>query len=178
MHLYRVPGTSHVFIFVSFIVCRGPFDGIMSWPFTFPVVTCLFDQTEAKSHKIDLMRPDLTTNCFDRPQSDTNPGSLIARWGPFNSAECAANSFVQGNTMFIKVMVDFEDTPLRILPYLIALNPGLPASEQEAWRQAQLKKVEELRLEHTGSIQKLREEDEMARQASISYSRLPESSDH
>ena len=178
MHLYRVPGTSHVFIFIYFILCRGSFDGIVSWPFTFPVVACLFDQTDAKSHRIDLIRPDLTTKCFAKPQSDTNPGSLVARWGPFNSDECATNSFVQRDTMFVKVMVDFQDTPLRILPYLICLNPGLSADEREAWRQAQLKKLENLRIELTESIQTQHEEDDMARRASISYSRLLESSDH
>ena len=34
--------------------------------------------------------------------------------------------------MFIKVMIDFEDMVKAVLPYALALNPGLPVHIQKA----------------------------------------------
>jgi hypothetical protein len=41
------------------------------------------------------------------------------------------NPYVKDDTMFIKVVVDFENMPKTILPYALSLNPGLPMHAQQ-----------------------------------------------
>jgi hypothetical protein len=72
-----------------------------------------------------------------------NIASGIPKFFPLAMIEQENNPYVQDDTMFIKVMVDFGDMPKTLLPYALSLNPGLPTSiqqtmiKQEAERRAQ-----------------------------------------
>ncbi|CAF1439752.1 unnamed protein product, partial [Rotaria sp. Silwood1] len=62
---------------------------------------------------------------------------------PLTMIQQEGNPYVRDDTMFIKVMVDFDDMAKTLLPYALSLNPGLPLHiqqlmiKQEAERRAQ-----------------------------------------
>ncbi|CAF0792382.1 unnamed protein product [Adineta steineri] len=110
---------------------RGPHDCILHFPFNYKVTFCLYDQTSNKKHIIDSFRPDIKSNSFQRPRSDMNIASGIPKFVPLDMIDKPDSSYVKDDTMFIKVMVDFENMTKTILPYISLLNPGLPAHIQQ-----------------------------------------------
>ncbi|CAF3889866.1 unnamed protein product [Adineta steineri] len=116
---------------VFFVLMRGPHDCILHFPFNYKVTFCLYDQTSNKKHIIDSFRPDIKSNSFQRPRSDMNIASGIPKFVPLDMIDKPDSSYVKDDTMFIKVMVDFENMTKTILPYISLLNPGLPAHIQQ-----------------------------------------------
>ncbi|CAF0791219.1 unnamed protein product [Adineta steineri] len=133
---------THMSLF--FVLMRGSNDTVLHFPFKYKVTFCLFDQTGQQNHIIDSFRPDIKSSSFQRPQSNMNIASGIPKFVPLAVIEQNDNPYVKLDTMFIKIMVDFEDLPKAILPYALSLNPGLPTEcqhkmiRQEIERQAQL----------------------------------------
>ncbi len=41
------------------------------------------------------------------------------------------NPYVRDDTLFLKIVVDLNDTPKLVLPYMLTLNPGLPNHVQQ-----------------------------------------------
>jgi len=41
------------------------------------------------------------------------------------------NPYVREDTLFLKIVVDLNETPKMILPYMLTLNPGLPNHVQQ-----------------------------------------------
>ncbi|CAF1139365.1 unnamed protein product [Rotaria sp. Silwood1] len=72
-----------------------------------------------------------------------NIASGIPKFFPLTMIQQENNPYVRDDTMFIKVLVDFDDIPKTLLPYVLSLNPGLPMHtqqlviKQEAERRAQ-----------------------------------------
>jgi hypothetical protein len=60
-----------------------------------------------------------------------NIASGIPKFCPLARIEQKNNPYVRDDTMFIKVMVDFGDMPITLLPYALSLNPGLPTYVQQ-----------------------------------------------
>ncbi|CAF5117511.1 unnamed protein product [Rotaria sp. Silwood1] len=122
---------------------RGPNDAILKFPFNYKVTFCLYDQTPQQRHIIDSFRPDIKSNSFQRPRSEMNIASGIPKFFPLTMIQQEGNPYVRDDTMFIKVMVDFDDMAKTLLPYALSLNPGLPLHiqqlmiKQEAERRAQ-----------------------------------------
>ncbi len=122
---------------------RGPNDAILKFPFNFPIVFCLYDQILHKQHRIHLLRPDIKSDDFQRPRSEMNIATGISKCFPLAMIQQENNPYVRDDTMFIKVMIVFDDMPITLLPYALSLNPGLPAHvqqmmiKQEAERRAQ-----------------------------------------
>ena len=115
---------THMSLF--FVLLRGEYDAILQFPFGFKVTFCLFDQTPQQRHIIDSFRPDKKSSSFQRPRSDMNIASGIPKIFPLPMVQQDNNAYIRDDTMFIKVMVDFGDTPKTMLPYTLSLNPGLP----------------------------------------------------
>ncbi|CAF1576928.1 unnamed protein product [Rotaria sp. Silwood1] len=86
----------------------------------------MYDQTSAQRHITDSFRPDIRSNSFQRLRSDMNIASGIPKFFPLTVIQQEGNPYVRDDTMFIKVMVDFDDIPKTLLPYALSLNPGLP----------------------------------------------------
>ncbi|CAF4944141.1 unnamed protein product [Rotaria sp. Silwood1] len=110
---------------------RGPNDAILKFPFNYKVTFCLYDQTPQQQHIIDSFRPDIKSNSFQRPRSEMNIASGIPKFFPLTMIQQEGNPYVREDTMFIKVMVDFDDMPRTLLPYALSLNPGLPIHIQQ-----------------------------------------------
>jgi hypothetical protein len=61
-----------------------------------------------------------------------NIASGIPKFSPLSMIQQDGNPYVQDDSMFIKIMVDFADTPKAMLSYVLTLNPGLPVHIQQA----------------------------------------------
>ncbi|CAF0904746.1 unnamed protein product [Rotaria sp. Silwood1] len=120
---------THMSLF--FVLMRGPNDAILKFPFNYKVTFCLYDQTPQQQHIIDSFRPDIKSNSFQRPRSEMNIASGIPKFFPLTMIQQEGNPYVREDTMFIKVMVDFDDMPRTLLPYALSLNPGLPIHIQQ-----------------------------------------------
>ncbi|CAM4846316.1 unnamed protein product [Rotaria magnacalcarata] len=120
---------THMSLF--FVLMRGPNDAILKFPFNYRVTFCLYDQTPEQRHIIDSFRPDIRSSSFQRPRSEMNIASGIPKFFPLAMIQQDGNSYVRDDTMFIKVMVDFNDMPKTLLPYAVSLNPGLPMYNQQ-----------------------------------------------
>jgi hypothetical protein len=122
---------------------RGEYDAILEFPFNYKVAFCLYDQISHQRHIINSFRPDIKSNSFQRPRSEMNIASGIPKFFPLSTLQQQDNPYVQHNTMFIQVMVNFSDMPSTLLSYAFNLNPALPMHirqqliEQEAERLAQ-----------------------------------------
>ncbi|CAF3899866.1 unnamed protein product, partial [Rotaria sordida] len=137
---------THMSLF--FVLIRSLNDPILKFPFNYKVTFCLYDQTSAQRHIIDSFRPDIKSSSFQRPQSDMNIASGIPKFLPLEVIQQEGNPYIRDDTMFIKIMVDFEDLHKTLLSYALSLNPGLPMHiqqamiKQEAERRSQLRSDE------------------------------------
>jgi hypothetical protein len=143
LYMYGDGNARRTHMSLFFVLMRGLHDSILPFPFSCKVSFCLFDQTAQRHHITDSFRPDVKSNSFQRPRSDMNIASGIPKFVSLSIFEKPDNPYVKDDTMFIKVMVDFENMPKTILPYAISLNPGLPMHiqqwmiQQESERRAQ-----------------------------------------
>jgi hypothetical protein len=136
---------THMSLF--FVLMRGLNDSILKFPFNYKVTFCMYDQTGTQTHIIDSFRPDIRSNSFQRPRSDMNIASGIPKFFPLAMIEQENNPYVQDDTMFIKVMVDFGDMPKTLLPYALSLNPGLPTYIQQTMINEEARRQEKKRLQ-------------------------------
>ncbi|CAF3614504.1 unnamed protein product, partial [Rotaria sp. Silwood1] len=120
---------THMSLF--FVLMRSEYDAILKFPFNYKVTFCLYDQTPAQRHIIDSFRPDVKSNSFQRPRSEMNIASGIPKFCSLSTIQQEGNAYVRDDTMFIKIMVDFADTPKTLLPFALTLNPGFPINIQQ-----------------------------------------------
>ncbi|CAF1191901.1 unnamed protein product [Rotaria sp. Silwood1] len=136
---------THMSLF--FVLMRSEYDAILKFPFNYKVTFCLYDQTTAQRHIIDSFRPDIKSNSFQRPRSEMNIASGIPKFCSLSTIQQEGNTYVRDDTMFIKIMVDFVDTPKTLLPFALNINPGFPVSIQ----QAMIKQEAEKRAQQTST---------------------------
>ena len=105
----------------------GEYDAILQFPFTYKVTFCLYDQTDQQRHIIDSFRPDIKSTSFQRPRFKMNIASGLPKFFPLAALQQENNAYVRNDTMYIRVMVHFSDIPKALLPYILTINPGLPA---------------------------------------------------
>jgi hypothetical protein len=133
---------THLSLF--FVLMRSFNDSLLQFPFSYKVTFCLFDQSGQQKHIIDSFRPDTRSSSFQKPRCDMNIASGIPKFVALSTIQQPDNPYIKGDTMFIKIMIDFGNLPKTMLPYALSLNPGLPKHcqqrmiQQEMERQAQL----------------------------------------
>ena len=120
---------THISIF--FQLMKGEYDAILKWPFHYKVTFCLLDQTGQNHHVIDSFYPDVKSNSFQRPKDATNIASGIPKFCPLPMLLQDDNAFVRDNTLFIRIIIALNETPRSLLPFMLTLNPALPAHVQE-----------------------------------------------
>ena len=114
---------THLSLFI--VLMRGEYDPILKFPFEFKVIFCLFDQTKQQKHIIDAFRPDVRSNSFQRPRSDMNVASGLPKFADLTLFQPENNPYIRDDIMYIKGVIDFDDIPKAMLPYVFSLNPGL-----------------------------------------------------
>lgn len=151
----EVRGT-HMSIFL--VICKGDFDPILSWPFHFPVNICLRDQTGEENHIVDSFYPDFTSVSLQRPTSDQNIASGILKFCPWDAFQEQKQRYVQHDKVFIKISLDFFDTPRSILAQSLNINPALPNIEQEAVRYRMIQEDQETKARLVAVINQTNQE--------------------
>jgi len=93
---------SHVSLF--FVLLRGDFDALLSWPFRQKVTLSLIDQETGKKNVIDSFRADPTSNSFKRPTTDMN----IASGCPLFAAQSKVESspYLKDDCIFLKIQIE------------------------------------------------------------------------
>lgn len=127
---------THMSIF--FFLMKGEYDSILKWPFSHRITFCLLDQSGANSHVIDSFQPDVKSNSFKRPTTDSNIASGIPKFFPLTTLQQDNNPYVREDTMYLKVIVELTEIPRLMLPILLTLNPALPNHVQEALAQQEV----------------------------------------
>ncbi|CAF1001724.1 unnamed protein product [Adineta ricciae] len=125
---------------ISFVVMRSTNDPVLFYPFNYEVTFCLLDQTDQQRHIIRTIRPDEQSNCSQRPQLDMNTPTEIPDFVPLYIFEQVNNPYVRNNTMFIRILIDFENLPKTLLPYVMSLNPGLPPHTRQKLIQQEMER--------------------------------------
>ncbi|XP_078000771.1 TNF receptor-associated factor 3-like [Glandiceps talaboti] len=96
---------THMSLF--FVVMRGDYDQLLTWPYRQKVTLVLMDQDTGRRNLSDTFRPDPTSSSFKRPTSDMN----IASGCPLFVSQSVLETptYVKNDTLFIKVIVDTSD---------------------------------------------------------------------
>ena len=98
--------SSHLSLF--FVLMKGNFDAILTWPFKQRVTFCLINQ-QGGDHIMDSFRPDQTSSSFKRPTSDMNIASGCPLFVRLEDLTNGKNGYMKDDTLFIKVIIDTAD---------------------------------------------------------------------
>lgn len=94
---------SHISLF--FVIMKGEYDPILSWPFKHKVTFFLLDQNQ-REHVIDAFRPDLSSMSFHQPVSDMNVASGCPLFFPLKKLRSPKHAYCKDDTIYIKCVVD------------------------------------------------------------------------
>ena len=98
---------SHLSLF--FVVMKGEYDPLLSWPFQQRVTFSLLDQDRSMKNLTDSFRPDPASTSFKRPTSDMNIASGCPLFVAQNVVESPPYYNSKDDCIFIKVMVDTQN---------------------------------------------------------------------
>ena len=93
---------SHMSLF--FVIMRGEFDSILTWPFTQRVTFRLSNQTPNGRDIVDTFQPDPLSSSFKKPKSDMNIASGCPRF--IGHENLKGGGYIVEDTIFIKCVVD------------------------------------------------------------------------
>uniref|UniRef100_A0A8B9JLL0 TNF receptor-associated factor n=1 Tax=Astyanax mexicanus TaxID=7994 RepID=A0A8B9JLL0_ASTMX len=94
---------THISLF--FVIMKGDYDPLLSWPFKQKVTFFLIDQNQ-REHVVDAFRPDLRSASFQRPVSEMNVASGCPLFFPLSKLRSPKHAYVKDDTLFIKCVVD------------------------------------------------------------------------
>ena len=92
---------THISLF--FVVLKGPYDALQSWPFNKRITLMLLNQ-DGGSHHEESFKPDLSSSSFARPTKDANIASGSPFFYSLNGLE--SNGFLKDDALFIRIKVD------------------------------------------------------------------------
>lgn len=160
LYLYGDDTAAGAHMSVCLAILKGNYDNILTWPFNYQVNFCLFDQTGQNYHITDT-----TSATSQNPPSNMNIVGGISKFCPLALVEGQENHYVQDDTMFIKIMVDFLGTPRPLVPYTMSLNPELPTHIIEAQCQIEMENYKQLREQMVATMNQ--EDQNLARSALV-----------
>ena len=92
---------SHLSLF--FVVMRGDYDALQTWPFQKEITMMLLDQGNG-DHMIDAFHSDPQSSSFQRPKSEMNIASGSPLFMPLDSLN--NRQYIKDDVMFVKIIVD------------------------------------------------------------------------
>lgn len=92
---------THMSLF--FVIMRGEFDNILTWPFTQRVTFRLINQSSGRDI-VDTFQPDPMSSSFKKPKSDMNIASGCPRFIAHDNLK--SGGYIVEDTIFIKCVVD------------------------------------------------------------------------
>jgi hypothetical protein len=102
--------TRDKYLSLFLVIMRGDFDAILEWPFPYKVLFRLIDQSLSIDDERNLFRsfwPDVTSNCFKKPNSEMNEGYGLNEFLSVAQFEQGQDRFVKDDTLFIEAKIDF-----------------------------------------------------------------------
>lgn len=102
------------YLSIYFLLMRGDYDALLEWPFCFKVTLSLLDQSIVKNnqnHWSQFFSPDRQSICFQRPRLEMNECYGIEKFISIEQLKQNQNRYVQDDTIFIKIEVDFQNKP-------------------------------------------------------------------
>ncbi|CAF1117320.1 unnamed protein product [Adineta ricciae] len=117
------------YLSVLFVLMRGEYDALLSFPFNYKVTFCLYDQLSQRRHVIRSFQPDTQSTSYQRPRFDMNIASGIHDFIPLETLRQPNNPYICDDTMYLKIIVHFNDSPEAISHAIrcLNLNSGLPS---------------------------------------------------
>lgn len=98
---------THLSLF--FVLLRGEFDDLLSWPFRQKVTFVLLDQDSTNpKNVIDTFRPDPNSVSFRKPSSEMNQASGCPSFVPHKVLQ-SKSSYLNNDTLYLKIIVDTTD---------------------------------------------------------------------
>ncbi|CAF3978944.1 unnamed protein product [Rotaria sordida] len=101
----NIRGT-HMSLFL--VLMQGNHDAILQWPFKFKVTFTVLNQLSLNNNHSISFWFDTTSSCFQHLTTDMNIIYGISRFLPLDLFEKNQNQYVQNDTMFFKVEIDFS----------------------------------------------------------------------
>ena len=96
-----------------FVIMRGPFDALLTWPFKQKVMLTLLNQA-GKKHVTDHFRPDPQSSSFQRPgRKEMNIASGCPMF--IRLEHLMSGGFVKDDSIFLRIVVDTADLP-KVVP--------------------------------------------------------------
>lgn len=135
----------------------GRFDPILVWPFNYPIIVGIFDQTGQNKHIVDVISPSVTSDCGN---SKVKIIGEIQRLCPLSAIQREDNPYIKNDKMFMKLMIDYLWTPRPVLPFAMDVNPGLPMAVQEFIRR---KRLEMYRRARAGIVSVIKQNNDAMR---------------
>lgn len=91
---------THISLF--FVILKGPFDALQTWPFCNKVSLMLLNQ-DGKDNHVESFKPDASSSSFQRPTKDAN----VATGSPFfySLNELESGGFLKDDTIFIRIKI-------------------------------------------------------------------------
>ena len=108
----------HISLF--FVLMRGHYDAVLSWPFRQMVTFMLLDQRDGERNNIvDKFRPDPTSSSFKRPTTEMNIASGCPMFASLDVLEGRHSQYVCNDVLIIKIVIDGSvTTSLQAAPIL------------------------------------------------------------
>ena len=96
-----------------FVIMRGPFDALLTWPFKQKVMLTLLNQV-GKKHVTDHFRPDPQSSSFQRPgRKEMNIASGCPMF--IRIEHLMSGGYIKDDSIFLRIVVDTADLP-KIIP--------------------------------------------------------------
>ena len=98
---------------IYFILMQGEYDALLKWPFAFKVSFTLLDQSTSQDdqcHFSTCFWSDIRAECFQRPSLKMNCAYGIEKFISLEQFRQNLHRYVQNDTLFIKVEVDFSSS--------------------------------------------------------------------
>jgi TNF receptor-associated factor 3 len=94
---------THVSLF--FVVMRGDYDALLSWPFRERVEMTLLDALGGGKHYSDRFNPDARNESFKKPSQAMNKASGFPLFLAQSVVESSGEPYLAHDTIYIKVVV-------------------------------------------------------------------------
>ena len=100
----------HRFIQPAFVLLQGEYDGILRWPFCYPITFCLVDLTGSHKNVVKMIKPDSRSAIFARPLDTANMPYTFSDFYLLEKLTANGSNYVQDNNIFLQIHVDFSET--------------------------------------------------------------------
>ncbi len=119
------------YISLSFALMCNDYDAILTFPFCFKMIFCLYDLSGQQQNIIDVVVPDTKLEAFRRPQSDIKFTCVLPKFIPLSVLLKENSPYIHDDTIYIKAMIDFFNILVELLPYALSLSPGFTIPMQQ-----------------------------------------------